>query len=505
MAAKDFKKKKVFFKSPKYVPELKFRSQEELKKSNSSFLFWSENRNSKSPHGTFQNEFLDYVKEGKIFHAFIGGETMEGKGVTLENLVEYYKKSFEDYVIIDVSGKNYEGCFWAKNYKCYCVYPQLIKPKKPSTNPNVIEKKLNHKNPWKKLIRMASRHKRILILMCRDPLEKSTLKAQRKLFEVLNKDEDLAKYRKVLLLREISFIGYKHGKLKMGTGSFLRDTKREFLNLCRTGRHGQNQIIADAQDMGDIDNTLKDNVALKIIKRTNTFVGNYPKYVQEAIKKLKKHQAIMEFRGKLFTATIGYNGWHKKETDKVEDIGIFPTKVVIDHFNKLKENRYIDRVAEEWTNYENRLIIGRRRHIQDPENSKLCNFELADLLGLETEIWANGNILMKKPKLVYGEIKFRSEDSKHPRIETGDVKKTIQDLMVKKITWDHKKNCYFFTLDPDIIKALSWHISQDYEPIKVPCQVEMITPQGATKGAMALIRKHHIYLRTVKIDDTFYQ
>jgi len=502
MAAKDFKKKKVLMEAPKYVPQLKFRSKKELDESDYSLLFWSENRSKENPYGTIQNELLSYLDKGKIFHIFISGETLEGKGVTLENITEYYQKKFKDFVIIDISGKNYEGAFWAKNHKCYLVYPQLIKAKKPATNTNVIEKKLNYKNTWRKLIKLAKKNNRILVLMCRDPLEPSFLKAQAKLFQVLNTDEGLVDIRKVCLLREISFIGYKHGTLKASTSKWALENKRLFLNLCRTGRHGQNQIIADAQRIKDIDDALKDNVALKIIKRTRSFVGNYAKYIQETIQTLEKHQAIFEFRGKVFTGIIKYNEWHKKETDRIEDIGIFPQRVEIEHFNKFKENRYIDSVSEEWTNYDGRLVIGRRRHIQNPENTKLCSFELADLLGLEMEVELNGSFLAKNPKLIYGEIKFRSPESKHPRIETGDVKKTIQDLHVKKITWNDEKNCYFWTLDPDIVKLLNWKMSGD--EYKLPCIVEMITPSGATTGARALMNKHNIRLRTVKIDENFY-
>ena len=500
--SKDFRKKKVTLEAPEYKPKLKFRSKEELKTYKAKMLFWSENRSENHPYGIHQDEFVNYLTTGELFHAFVMGETMEGKGVTIENLAEYYKENFEKFVIIDISGKNYEGCYWAKNYKCYLVYHQGLKPSKPSDNPNIIEKKLNHNNTWKKLIKLAHKNKRVLILMCYDPLDNHFLKAQYKLFNTLNHDESLASIRKVLLLREISFIGYKQGILKATTSKYALDVKREFLLLCRTGRHPQNQIIADAQRFQDIDSALGDNVALKIIKRTESFVGNYPKYIQDKIKTLEKHQAILQFRGKVFTAIIGYNEWHKTSKDKIEDLGIYPARVDFQNLNKFKENRYIDMVSEEWTNYNGRFILGRRRHIQNPEDTKLCSFELADLLGLQCNIELNGKIMVKKPKMIYGEIKFRSPGSKHPKIETGDVIKTIQDLAVKKITWNEKKNCYFWTLDQDILKSLNWYSEEDN--FVIPTIVEMITPQGATTGAKALMKKHNIYLRIVKIDENFY-
>jgi len=503
--SKSLKKKKVRFDAPKIVPELRFRSLKELNESDLSVLFWSENRNEQNQYGTLQNEFIDYLTHGKIFHIFISGETLEGKGVTLENLTEYYHKNFKDFVIIDVSGKNYEGCFWAKNYKCYFVYPQLLKARKTTENENVIEKKLNKKNHWKKLIQLAKKNKRILVLMCRDPLEPSFLKAQAKLFHILNTDDKLTQIRKVLLLREISFVGYKHGTLKATTDKLALENKRLFLNLCRTGRHGQNQIIADAQRGNDIDDTLKDNVALRVFKRSSSGIGNYPNYVKDTIKTLQKHQAVFEFRGKIFTGIIKYNDWHKKETDKIENIGVFPEQIELENYTRYKENAYIERVSEVWTNSENRAVIGRRRHVQNTENTKLCTFEIADLLGLEykIEIKSQEDFSIAIKNLIYGEIKFRAKDSKHPKIETGDVIKTIQDLALKKIIFDDDVGLYFWTLEKDITKQLNWKLSSDY--YRIPTIVEMVTPTGATVGAQSLLDKHHINLKIIKIDKDLFE
>jgi hypothetical protein len=130
-------------------------------------------------------------------------------------------------------------------------------------------------------------------------------------------------------------------------------------------------------------------------------------------------------------------------------------------------------------------------------------FEIADLLALEGEININSSMGLKTARLIYGEIKFRSPGSKHPRIETNDVKKTIQDLAVKMITYDTEKDHYFWTLDQQLAKQLGWSLEK--EKVDFPVIVEMVSPGGATKGAKALMDRHNIWNRTVKIDeDTFY-
>jgi len=522
MSQDNFQKKRigVQLEKPEWHPHLKFMPQTILEKNGLRFGFWSENANNNNEWGFIQNEFLEYLRTWKKFHVLIAGETMEGKGVFLENLAEFYWEGYlkgenkkytdldhperEKICLIDVSGKNYEGCFWAKKYKCILVYPQLLKPRKTSTNPNIEEVKLNKKNTWQKLIKKAAREKKILILMCYDPLEPSYLRAEAKLFKILSDDLTLGKIKKYALCREISFIGYKQGLTKVSMDTNVLDTKRWFLKLIRTGRHNQALVFSDAQRSKDIDDNLGDNVALKVFKRTNGYVGNYPKYIQDAIKTLAKNQAIFEFRGKIFTCTIRYNEWHKKEEDSIESLGIYPTIVDLANFNKWKENQYIDWVSENWTNYYNRLVIGRRRHIQNEENSKLCNFEIADILGIEGKTIIRGGIIIDNPYLVYGEVKFRNSE-RHPKIEKAEVQKTIQDLFTKNILWSIEDNKYYWTIDNQMANALNWQIGDSKKEIKIPCKVVMVTQNGATQGAKALIDKHHINIELIKLPESFYE
>lgn len=493
MSSKNLKGQKVHVSRPKYQPHLYFYPPSKLEETKQKLLLWSENN---QDHLILSNLF----KNGDLFHVFGFGETMSGKSNALEVIAEFFKNTHER-VIIDASGINFEGCFWAREYKCYCVYPQLLKPKKKATNPNVIEIKLNKKNTWETIIQRAYKNKRVIVLMCEDPLETSYLKALIGLFKTCLKRK-LSHIVKVPLLREISFFAYQHGTLKASQSKYATLAKREFLRYIRIGRHMNNQILVDAQRLKDIDGMIGDNIALKVIKRTEGFVENFEKYIAETIKILEKHQVIFKVKGHVCTGTIGLSSFHKTEMDKVEDIGIFPTTVDIARFNKVVENRYIDRVSEYYTNQLNRLIIGRRRHLQDPENSELCVFEIADLLAIECNFNLSQPIYLENSKLVYGEIKFRNSD-KHPRIETTDVKKTIQDLAIKKITWNSEKNIYFWTIDQEVAKQLEWTLEK--KEIEFPVFIEMISPNGATKGAITLMKKHHIYNRVIKIEEeTFY-
>jgi len=495
MANSSYKdKKKVHFSKEKYEPDLYFYPKDKLEELNQQLLLWSENN---SDHRVLEK----LLKDASLFHLFAFGETMSGKSNLLEVFAEYQMKAF-NRVIIDASGIDYEGTFWAKKYKCYFVYPQLIKPKKTNKNPNVKEIKLNKKNTWTKILRRAERYKRVVVLMCEDPLEASYLRALIKLFKTCMKRE-LSNIHKICLLREISFFAYKHGTLKVSAERYARDAKRSFIKYVRIGRHKNNMIFCDAQRISDVDGMIGDNVAVKAIKRTDGYIENFPKYISEEIKVLKKWHVIFKVLGLVCTGTIGLSSFHKTEDDKVEDLKVFPTTVDIHRYNKLVENRYIDRVGEYYTNRLGRLILGRRRHLQDPENSDLCMFEIADLLAVEGEININSSMSLKKARLVYGEIKFRSAGSKHPRIETNDVKKTIQDLAVKMINYDTEKDHYFWTLDQQLAKQLGW--SMEKEKVDFPVIVEMVSPGGATKGAKALMDRHNIWNRTVKIDeDTFY-
>jgi len=486
-------KEKVHFSKPKFVPNLYFYPRDKLEELDQKLLLWSEN---KKDHLILQK----LLKESSLFHLFAFGETMSGKSNLLEVFAEFMKAQ-HDRLIIDASGIDFEGCFWIKSHKCYCVYPQLIKPKKKSTNPNVIEVKLNKKNTWETIIRRAHKNKRVVILMCEDPLENSYLKALIGLFQACLKRE-LSEIVKICLLREISFFAYQHGTLKTSQSKYAVLAKRNFIKYVRIGRHKNNQIFVDAQRLKDIDGMIGDNIAIKAIKRTEGFVENFDKYISNTIKVLEKHQVIFKVLGHVCTGTLGLSSFHKTEKDKIEDLGVFPTTIDIHLYNKIVENRFIDRVSEYYTNRLNRLILGRRRHLQDPENSDLCMFEIADLLAIEANLSVNNGINLENAKLVYGEIKFRNSD-KHPRIETSDVKKTIQDLAIKKIHWDSVKNIYFWTIDKDIAKQLEWKLER--EEAKIPVFVEMISPNGATKGALALMKKHDIYNRVIKIEEeTFY-
>lgn len=483
---------KIKISKPKFIPSLYFYPPSKLKETGQKLLLWSQNNQD-------HNYLSKLLKEGSLFHLFAFGETMSGKSNLLEVFGEYMKKE-HDRLVIDASGIDFEGSFWAKNHKCYCVYPQLIKPKKKSSNPNVIEVKLNKKNTWETIIQRAHKNKRMIILMCEDPLENSYLKALISLFQTCLKRE-LSHIIKVMMLREISFFAYQHGTLKASQSRYTVLAKRNFVKFVRIGRHKNNQIFVDAQRLGDVDKMIGDNIAVKAIKRTEGFIDNFDKYIYEKIKILEKSQVIFKTLGHICTGTIGLSSFHKTELDKVESINIFPVTVDIMKYNKIVENRFIDRVSEFYTNKLNRLIIGRRRHLQDPENSDLCMFEIADLLAIEGQINLDkGGI--DNFKLIYGEIKFRNSE-KHPRVETSDVKKTIQDLAIKKIIWNSEKNIYFWTLDQEIVKQLGWKLNSDEK--QVPVFVEMISPNGATKGAMALMGKHHIYNRTIKIEEeTFY-
>ena len=84
------KQPKVTFEKPKKFLHLEFISPKKLQENDIRFGFWSENANKTNPYGTIQNEFIDYIKKEKRFHTFVVGETMEGKGVVLENIAEMY-------------------------------------------------------------------------------------------------------------------------------------------------------------------------------------------------------------------------------------------------------------------------------------------------------------------------------------------------------------------------------------------------------------------------------
>ena len=497
MSNRDYKKEGTHLSRPKYVPKLKFHSPKELETYKKKVMFWSEN-------GKDENELIKYITENESFHLFACGETMEGKSNTLEIFTEIISDLHEDNLVIDVSGVNFEGVFWAKKHKVYLVYPQLIKPDKKNENPNVTELKLNKKNTWEKIIKRARKYKRKIVLACDDPLENSFLKAEIDLFKALLKRE-LSHIRKIILLREISFIGYKHGTLKATSSKLAQKAKRNFLKLVRMGRHLNNQVFTDAQRFQDIDNTLGDNVALKLFKRTETFVGNFPKYIQEKIKTLQKWECVLLFRGKIFTSTVAYNDWHKRETDQVEDLGVYPKTVQIETYNKIVENRYIDRVSEYYTNVLNRIVLARRRHLQDSENTELCQFEIADLLAIEPEkIVIKKTLQLSKPRIVYSEIKYRSLDTGHPRIETSQVKKTVSDLALKKIRWDAKKKHYFWLIENDLAKSLGWELPEGEQ--EIPTIIEMVSPNGASKGAQSLMKKHNIRNVIIPIDtETFFE
>lgn len=491
------KKQKVHFAKPEEKSELYFYPKSTLEEYDKKLLLWSENG--------YDHEILEQMlKNGEFFHFFMFGRTGEGKSNVLEIFAEYFHNEHGN-VIIDASGNDFEGCFWARKYKCYFVYPQLIKPQKKNKNPNVIEVKLNKKNTWKSIIRRAKIHKRIVVLMCEDPLENSYLKALISLFKACLTRE-LATIPKICLLREISFYGYKQGQLKLSDSESAKLAKRHFLKYVRTGRMRCNQIFSDAQGLGDIDNVIGDNIAVKGIKQIEGKVKDVDPYVSDAINALEKHQVVFKVKGKIITGTIALSTFHKEPGEKVESLNVFPKTVELHQYNKIVENRYIDRVCEHFTNKLNRLIIGRRRHLQDPDNSELCMFEIADLLALDTRLTFDGYtpeiIHLKNPKLIYCEIKFRNSSS-HPRIEISDVKKTIQDLAVKKITWNYRKECYLWTIDEDISRVLNWKLEQ--ELVQIPVEIEMISPNGASKGALALMKKHGIKNRTVKINaETFY-
>ena len=476
---------------PKYVPHLQFEPKSDLKKLGLWLLLWSEND---SDHKIL----LDLLKNNEFFHLFSFGETGSGKSNLIEVFAEYYYKT-HGKLIIDASGNDFEGCYWAKNYPCYFVYPQLLKAAKKNQNPNVIEIKLNHKNPWGKIIQKAWKYKKVIVLMCEDPLEPSYLRMLRGLFDALLKSK-FAHIEKICLLREISFFAYQHGTLKLSDKKIVTDLKRKFMKYIRVGRNRNNEIMCYAERLGDIDKSVGENVAVKAIKRTDGFVDNFDKYMQETVKTLKKEQVLFKVLGKICTGTIALSSFHKEPGESIQEVlKVFPKQVELSHFNKLVENRYIDRVSEYYTNRLDRIILGRRRHLQDPENSELCQFEIADLLALECKIHVNKKFTLNKIKIIYGEIKFRSANSSHPRIETSDVKKTVQDLAVKRINWDIDKNIYFWTIDKVLANSLGW--AMEDEERKVACIVEMICPQGASKGAMALMKKHHIYNRVIKINE----
>jgi len=480
---------------PKFKPYLKFPNKSNLV--DSSLALWSYDKSHK--------KLIDAIREGKWFHAFAFGETGEGKSNVLEVLAEKVK-NLHDELIVDASGKNFEGAFWAKNYPVYLVYPHLLKPKPRSPNPNVTEIKLDHKNTWHDILRKALNNGRVVVLMCNDPLESDYLKALIKLFAYLDSPK-AQKYLKTLLLRETSFFAYKHGQLKASTGKLSTTAKRKFLKLARMGRHNQIRILADAQAFKDIDQTITENVALKIIKRTETQLpDNFPKFVNDKIKVLQPHQMIFKLRGKVFTGICSLSSFHKQSEEHINDIDIYPKKVEISRYNKTVENRYIDRVVEYNTNILNRVVLARRRHLQDPENSEMCQFEIADLLALETDINISPFLTLANTKLVYGEIKFRNPNSeKHSRIETSDMKKTISDLQVKRIIFDSDKDMYFWIVDRKLAKALNWTFPREGKEKAIPVLVEMYCPRGATKGAMAMAKRHHIFIRSVKIDEeTFF-
>lgn len=494
---KSTKKEGIYVKTPEIKEVLKFPELESFDTAKySHFQFWSSEGQ--------ELEFLNYLKSiysvnPKLYHTFVRGETIEGKGVFLENLAEYYIEKSDKIVLLDLTGVNYEGAFWCKKYPCYFVYPQLLKSSKKNTNSNVIEISLSIKNTWDKIIKRAFKYKRIVVLLCQNVMDSSVLKALLKLFKVLLNDESLIHIHKILLLREISFIGYKHGILKLIENPIVKELKRLFISEIKTGRHSNNQIFCDSQGL-DIDSMIQDNLALMVYKRCISNIENLPKPVQNCIQTLKKHQAIFEFRGKFFTGIIKYNDWHKTEVDKIQDLGVFPEKTEKKDYNKIVENRYINVVSEFYSNILGRLIINRRRQLKNPDNSRLSIFELADLLSLEGQkIITRNRISIKNPRLVYSEIKFRSSDSSSKKIEIKDVKKLISDLPVKKIYWDFQKNKYLWDLDQELLQKLN--LLSLLPNQLIPVIIEMVSPNGATKGSQTLMQKHHIYNRIVKINE----
>lgn len=487
--------RKVHFSKKKYIPELNFPPKNDLKEFEKWLLVNSENN--------FDHyQLLKMLRDDKFFHLFAYGETGSGKSALLERFAEFMKNE-HGKLIIDASGNAFEGAFWARNYDCYLVYPYLWKADKKNENDNVKEKKLNNRNTWDKILTWAVRYDKVVVLMCEDPLESSYLKALVKLLDTLLKRKFI-KVKKVCLLREVSFFAYQHGTLKLSNSRWPRMAKRKFLKYVRTGRIRNNQIMCDAQRLGDVDQMVGDNVAIKAIKRTDGHVGNYDKHIQEAIKRLKIHQVVFSVKGRLIAGILENSSFHKESDEKIEEeLKVYPKQVELDNYNKLVENRYIDRVAEYYTNKLDRLVLARRRHMQDPENSALCTFEIADLLAIDGKLTLGPGMGLKKPRLVYGEVKFRRPDSKHPRIETNDVKKTIQDLAVKKIHYDLEKETHFWTIDRSMAIQLGWEMKA--EALKFPCIVEMISPGGPTKGARSLMDKHHIWNQRVPIDeDTFF-
>jgi len=489
-------KEGIISKKPEYKAYLDFYLKQDLDVFNAKhFLFWSDDDSEK--------EFLEYLeslstKNKRLFHSFVVGATTEGKGVYHENLIESIYENSDDSVIIDCTGVNYEGCWWSKKYKCYFVYPRLLKSVKKADNPNVIEIKLNAKNTWENIIIRAKKYKRIIVLMVSDVLESTTLKALRELFKALTtENESLDKVHKMLLFRELSFLAYKHGMLKLSDSELLKDLKRYFLKLIRTGRHSNNQIFADAQNF-DIDKIVRDNVALIGYKRLDDVPVNIPNYVSDVIKKLKKHHVVFNFKGSYFTGTIRYNDFHKKEIDNIRDLGIFPKKIELNRYNKVVESRYINYVCEYYTNVLGKVILGRRKHLKNPDNSKLTIFEIADIVALDGKfLMFDKDLLIRNFKLIYIEVKYRNAESKTKKVQLSDVRKTIQDLHVKKIRYDINSGKYFWDLDIDVLKKLNIDASVSEN---IPVDVRIITTNGYSKGAKTLMNKHKIKSQIIKVD-----
>jgi hypothetical protein len=509
MSDKFGKKAKAKLEAPEEKEYLYFYPRSELKKQNKKLLLWGDKEKDK-------NFLYDLLWTGEQFHLFAFGETMSGKSNALEVLAEFMKNQ-HGKLIIDASGVDFEGAFWSRNYKSYIVYPQLIKPLKKNTNPNAVEVKINKKNTWKTIIQKAWTHKKVICLMCDDPLESSYLKSLIGLFkECLNRQ--LAHIPKIILLREISFFGYRAGQLKASTEKIVQDTKRAFSKFVRIGRHKNNQMFCDAQRVSDIDGMIGDNVAVKILKK---FHGKLPnellmKHELEAIQGLKKWHCIFRVLGRTITGTIALSSFHKDKRkndkgelvpEKIEDLGIFPAVVEMNPFNKVVENRYIDRCGEYYTNVMNWLVFSRRRHLQDIESTALSVFEIADLLVINPNgfILSEDSLNVINPRLVYVEVKFRSAGSKHPKIESTNVKKTIQDLAIKRITWDIDRRRYFWTLNRELAHALHFNMPEDIEELRIPVNVEMTNPNGSTKQAQRLMKDHHITFRRIPItSETFF-